>query len=91
MRLPAAPQGQPERGADQGDEQEGEGGEGQPEQEHQRDAAGYWQPHQGQRGQASEGDRRKKKLEYSIFLSCSANLEGLLSRKCMHMCFMGYS
>ena len=58
MRLPAAPQGQPERGADQGDEQEGEGGEGQPQQEHQRAAAGYWQPHQRQRGQASEGDPR---------------------------------
>ena len=55
MRLPAAPEGQPERGADQGDEQEGEGGEGQPQQEHQRAAAGYWQPHQGQRGQASKG------------------------------------
>ena len=58
MRLPAAPEGQPERGADQGDEQEGEGGEGQPQQEHQRAAAGHWQPHQGQRGQASEGDPR---------------------------------
>ena len=34
---------------------------------------------------------KKKKLECSIFLSCSAHLEGLLSRKCLHMCFIGFS
>ena len=55
MRLPAAAEGQPEPGADQGDQQEGEAGEGLPGQEHQQPAAGDWKPHQGQRGQASKG------------------------------------
>ena len=57
MRVPAEAEGQPEPGADEGDEQEDEDGEGLPGQEHQWAAAGDRQPHQGQRGKASKGQK----------------------------------
>ena len=34
---------------------------------------------------------KTKNSGIQFFLSCSAHLEGLLSRKCHHMCFIGYS
>ena len=42
-------------------------------------------------GKLQKVTQDKKNLSVQFLLSCSAHLEGLLSRKCQHMCFIGYS